>query len=49
MLVGFQGQKILEARLEYRHDEANRKAFGTSNDRLQKGQDTIMVEFAYLL
>ena len=38
----------LQARLEYRHDESNRSLF-EKDSRFQKGQDTMILEFAYLM
>ncbi len=38
----------LQARLEYRHDGANRNVFG-DGDRFRKHQDSMIVEFAYLM
>lgn len=37
-----------QARLEYRHDEANKSIF-EKDSGYQSGQDTMMLEFAYLL
>ena len=38
----------LQARLEYRHDGANRKVFGDAN-RFKDSQDSMILEFAYLM
>lgn len=37
-----------QARLEYRHDDANRRVFG-KDDRYKKSQNSMILEFAYLL
>ena len=38
----------LQARLEYRHDDANRRVFGKDH-RYKKSQNSMILEFAYLL
>ena len=44
----WQMSEHLQARLEYRHDESNRSSF-EKDSRFQKGQDTMILEFAYLM
>ena len=44
----WQMSEHLQARLEYRHDESNRSSF-EKDSRFQKGQDTMILEFAYLV